>query len=258
MDKKCAGWANKSGQSYEYSLWWGDFDEILETTEDFIIRMVAISGRGTRVASNKSVFMFRSESIPGPRVLPIFSCYFVLRLVGGYSRALCVQMCCIWSDCFWCVDVLFVVREITFRIFVVAWLSCCVLAMPIDFVMGVRMVSTTETIRPAQRKTNNKSTTKLLYGPLYKLLPLPSTSSTLDESEMGCSKTLRVELLSLNGGTRTWRACILGCSFLMCSATLPWIFMISSICMDLQLFHICATCHRISLICIQLTRFRAF
>jgi hypothetical protein len=34
--------------------------------------MVAISGRGTRVASNKSVFMFRSESIPGPRVLPIF------------------------------------------------------------------------------------------------------------------------------------------------------------------------------------------
>ena len=187
-----------------------------------------------------------------------FSCYFVLRLVGGYSRALCVQMFCIWSDCFWCVDVLFVVREITFRIFVVAWLSCCVLAMPIDFVMGVRMVSTTETMRPAQRKTNNKSTTKLLYGPLYKLLPLPSTSSTLDESEMGCSKTLGVELLSLNGGTQTWRACILGCSFLMCSATLPWIFMISSICTDLQFFHICATCHRISLICIQLTWFRAF
>ena len=93
---------------------------MLETTEDFIIRMVTIGGRRTRVASNKSILMFRSESIAGPCVLQILSGDFVLRSVGGYSRALCVQIFRIWSDCFRCVDVLFVVGEITLCIFVVA------------------------------------------------------------------------------------------------------------------------------------------
>ena len=44
----------------------------------------------------------------------------LLRLVGEYSRALCVQVFCVWFDCFWCVGVWWVSKErLRFGMFVV-------------------------------------------------------------------------------------------------------------------------------------------